>query len=57
MVVCKDFEVRSAFEIVSPSLKAVHNGQELFLMYWIIELGRNKFARLKGNWVPMVIIA
>ena len=57
MMVCKDFEVRSAFKIVSPGLKAVHNGKELFLMYWIIELGWNEFARLKGDWVPMAVFA
>jgi hypothetical protein len=56
MMVGVNFEVRSTFEVVSPCLQAVHNGQELFLMDRIIELGRNKLARFKGNWVPMIIL-
>ena len=41
--------------VVPPLGEAVDYGEELFVVYCIIELGRLKFPRVIGDWMQGVV--
>ena len=44
-----------AFQVVSPLMEGIKDGEEFFVVCVVVEFGTDKGPRVKGNWVHLAI--
>ena len=54
-MVGSDFDPRGAFEVVPLLLEAVDDGEELLIVYRVVDLSPREFPRAVGNRIPSVL--
>ena len=55
LVVGPDFDPGGAFEVVSPLLEGVDDGEELLIVYRVVDLSPREFPRAVGNMISSVL--
>ena len=55
-VIRPDFDSRGSFEVMAPFFEASDDGEELLVVYWVINLGSRKLLRTVYNRVPSVLL-
>ena len=48
--------IGQTFQIVSPNLESFEDGKQFLVMYVVVQLYHSKSARVKSNWVTLIII-
>ena len=48
--------IGQTFQIVSPNLESFEDGKQFLVMYVVVQLYHSKSARVKSNWVNLIII-
>lgn len=58
LVVSEDeSRIIGAFEVGTEVLESLDNGEELFVVDFVVELGRSELARVEGDWVEEAVFA
>ena len=54
-MMCKNKNlVFATFQVVTPSLKGLNNGQELLIVGLVVGFSRDYLLREKNNWIPLI---
>ena len=55
-MICNDLDWDfGAFQVVSPLMEGIEDGEEFFVMCIVVEFGADKGLRVKGDWVHLAV--
>jgi len=56
LMICNNVDgIGQTFQIVLPNLESFKDGRQFLVMYVIVQLYHSESARVKGNWVNLII--